>query len=80
MINGAVDSFVHTAGVLLVPLPAFGPFFRGHEPVPGARVALAYAKSVETALTGQVTRSLSRPTHALATSALARLAASRTLR
>jgi hypothetical protein len=35
-------------------MPAYGPFFRGHEPVPGARVALAYAKSVEGARTWQV--------------------------
>jgi NAD(P)-dependent dehydrogenase (short-subunit alcohol dehydrogenase family) len=69
MVNGAVDAFVRAAaielprglrinavspGVLVESLPAFGPFFRGHEPVPGARVALAYAKSVEGARTGQV--------------------------
>jgi NAD(P)-dependent dehydrogenase (short-subunit alcohol dehydrogenase family) len=69
MVNGAVEAFVRAAaielprglrinavspGVLVESLPAFGPFFRGHEPVPGARVALAYAKSVEGARTGQV--------------------------
>jgi hypothetical protein len=29
-------------------------FFPGHEPVSSARVGLAYAKSVEGAITGQV--------------------------
>jgi NAD(P)-dependent dehydrogenase (short-subunit alcohol dehydrogenase family) len=69
MVNGAVEAFVRAAaielprglrvnavspGVLVESLPAFGPFFRGHEAVPGARVAMAYAKSVEGARTGQV--------------------------
>lgn len=69
MVNGAIEAFVRAAaielprglrinavspGVLVESLPAFGPFFRGHEAVPGARVALAYAKSVEGARTGQV--------------------------
>ncbi|MFL5332616.1 MAG: short chain dehydrogenase [Geminicoccaceae bacterium] len=69
MVNGALDAFVRAAaielprglrinavspGVLVESLPAFGPYFRGHEPVPGARVALAYAKSVEGARTGRV--------------------------
>ena len=31
-----------------------GEYFRGHEPVPGSRVANAYVKSVEGRLTGQV--------------------------
>lgn len=34
------------------------PLFRGHEPVSAARAALAYAKSVEGARTGQVFRVL----------------------
>ena len=69
MVNGAIDAFVRAAaielprgirinavspGVLVESLPAYGPFFLGHEAVPGARVALAYAKSVEGARTGQV--------------------------
>ena len=69
MVNGAIEAFVRAAaielprgmrinavspGVLLESMPAYGPFFRGHEPVPAARVALAYAKSVEGARTGQV--------------------------
>ena len=69
MVNGAIDAFVRAAaielprglrinavspGVLVESLPAYGPFFRGHEAVPAARVALAYAKSVEGARSGQV--------------------------
>ena len=69
MVNGAIDAFVRAAaielprglrinavspGVLVESMAAYGPFFRGHEPVPGARVALAYAKSVEGVRTGQV--------------------------
>ena len=71
MVNGAIDGFVRAAaielprcirinavspGVLVESLPAYGPFFLGHEAVPGARVALAYAKSVEGAQTGQIIR------------------------
>jgi NAD(P)-dependent dehydrogenase (short-subunit alcohol dehydrogenase family) len=69
MVNGAIDAFVRAAaielprglrinavspGVLLESMDAYGPYFRGHEPVPAARVALAYAKSVEGMRTGQV--------------------------
>ncbi len=69
MVNGAIDAFVRAAaielprglrinavspGVLVESMPSYGPFFRGHEPVPAARVALAYAKSVEGARNGQV--------------------------
>ena len=69
MVNGAIDGFVRAAaielprglrinavspGVLVESMGAYAPFFRGHEPVPGERVALAYAKSVEGARTGQV--------------------------
>ena len=69
LVNGAIDGFVRAAaielprgmrinavspGVLLESMPSYGPYFRGHQPVPGARVALAYAKSVEGARTGQV--------------------------
>ena len=69
LVNGAIDGFVRAAaielprglrinavspGVLLESMPSYGPYFRGHQPVPGTRVALAYAKSVEGARTGQV--------------------------
>lgn len=69
MVNGALESFVKAAayetggamrinavspGLLQESVPKFGAFFPGHDPVPGARVALAYAKSVEGRHTGQV--------------------------
>ncbi len=40
--------------VLEESLERLGQFFRGHEPVPAARVALAYSKSVEGRLNGRV--------------------------
>lgn len=73
MVNGAIEAFVRAAaielpralrinavspGVLVESMPNYGPYFRGHEPVPATRVALAYAKSVEGARTGQVFRVL----------------------
>jgi NAD(P)-dependent dehydrogenase (short-subunit alcohol dehydrogenase family) len=73
LVNGALDSFVRAAaielprgmrinaispGVLEESLPSYGPYFRGHDAVPGKRVANAYVKSVEGALTGQVLRVL----------------------
>ncbi|MGH6891488.1 MAG: short chain dehydrogenase [Dongiaceae bacterium] len=69
LVNGAIDAFVRAAaielprglrinaispGVLVESLPSFGPYFLGHEAVPGKRVANAYVKSVEGLLTGQV--------------------------
>jgi len=71
MINGAVNSFVVAAtiemprgtrinavspGVITEAMPDLAPFFRGFEPVPATRAALAYAKSVEGAQTGQIYR------------------------
>ena len=73
MVNGAVNAFVLAAaiemprglrinavspGVIEEAMPDYAPFFRGFEPVPAARAALAYAKSVEGAQTGQVYRVL----------------------
>lgn len=73
MVNGAINAFVMAAaiemprgqrvnvvspGVIAEAMDAYAPFFRGHEPVPAARAALAYAKSVEGAQTGQVYRVL----------------------
>src|SRR3954453_7453197 len=67
--NGATDAFVRAAsielprgirinaispGVLMESMDQYGPFFRGHEPVPAARVARAYSKSVEGARTGVI--------------------------
>lgn len=70
MVNGAIESFVRAAAielgdhrinavspnVLEESLPAYGAFFRGFEAVPAARVALAFAKSIEGAQTGEVYR------------------------
>lgn len=71
MANGALEGFVRAAaielprglrinavspGVLVESMETYAPFFRGHEPVPAARVALAFSKSVEGARTGQVFR------------------------
>ncbi|MGC5702892.1 short chain dehydrogenase [Pseudomonas sp. NFXW11] len=68
LVNGAIDSFVRAAAielprglrinsvsptVLVEAMDAYGPYFRGYKPVPGADVALAYAKSVEGLQTGQ---------------------------
>lgn len=69
LVNGAIDSFVRAAaiemprgirinsispGVLEESLPSYGPYFLGHDAVPGKRVANAYVKSVEGLLTGQI--------------------------
>jgi len=69
MVNGAVDAFVRAAaiemparqrinsvspGVILESMEGYGPYFRGHNPVPASRAALGYAKSVEGLQTGQV--------------------------
>jgi NAD(P)-dependent dehydrogenase (short-subunit alcohol dehydrogenase family) len=71
MVNGAVNSFVIAAaiemprgqrinvvcpGVVTESLESYAPYFRGFDPVPAARVALAYSRSVEGAQTGQVYR------------------------
>jgi NAD(P)-dependent dehydrogenase (short-subunit alcohol dehydrogenase family) len=69
MVNGAIDGFVKAAAielprglrinvvsptVLAESMDKYADFFRGFLPVPAADVALAYAKSVEGAQTGQV--------------------------
>jgi len=69
MVNGAIESFVRAAaiemkpgfrinavspGVILEATEGYAPYFRGHDPVPAARAALGYAKSVEGLQTGQV--------------------------
>ena len=68
-VNGALGAFVKAAaiemprgirinavspGLLEESVEAFDGFFPGHEPVSSARVGLAYAKSVDGALTGEV--------------------------
>lgn len=70
-INAAVEGFVLGAsiemprglrinavspGVLEESMEKIGAFFRGHVPVPGWKVAMAFSKSVEGRLTGQVFR------------------------
>lgn len=67
--NGALGGFVVGAaiemphghrinvvspGLLDVSVPRYGEWFPGHEPVSSKRVGLAYAKSVEGAITGEV--------------------------
>lgn len=69
MVNAAIDGFVRAAAielprglrinsisstVLQESLESYGPYFRGFDAVPAAKVALAYSKSVEGAQTGQV--------------------------
>lgn len=71
MVNGAVNAFAAAAaiemprsqrinvvspGVIEEAMDVYAPWFRGFEPVPAARAALAYAKSVEGAHTGRVFR------------------------
>jgi NAD(P)-dependent dehydrogenase (short-subunit alcohol dehydrogenase family) len=69
MVNGALESFVRASAIEMKPglrinavspgvireaMEGYGPFFQGHDPVPAARAALGYAKSVEGLQTGQV--------------------------
>lgn len=71
MVNAALEGFVRAAAVelprgirinlvspsiLAESMAAFGASFRGFEPVPAARAALAYSRSVEGLQTGQVYR------------------------
>lgn len=45
---------VVSPGMLDVSVPRYGTWFPGHDPVASRRVGLAFAKSVEGAITGQV--------------------------
>lgn len=71
MVNAAINGFVIGAAIELPrglrinavsptiiqeSLKDYGPFFRGFEPAPVARVALAYSRSVEGKQTGQIYR------------------------
>jgi len=71
MADAALEGFVRAAAaelprgirinvvspsILVESLEAFGAMFRGFEPVPAARAALAYSRSVEGIQTGQVFR------------------------
>ena len=68
MVNGAIESFARAAAielpnhrinavspsVLAESMDAYGPYFRGFEPVSAKRVALAYARSIEGSQTGRI--------------------------
>lgn len=69
MVNGAIEGFVKSAAIEMTPglrinavspgviteaMEGYASYFRGHDPVPAARAALGYAKSVEGLQTGQV--------------------------
>ena len=69
MVNGALEAFVLAAAcelprglrlnlvsptVFTESMGKYGPYFRGYEPVPVAKAALAYSRSVEGIATGQV--------------------------
>jgi len=71
LVNAALHGFVRAAaielprglrinavspGVLAESMPGYAPYFRGFEPVPAARAALGFARSVEGADSGQVYR------------------------
>jgi NAD(P)-dependent dehydrogenase (short-subunit alcohol dehydrogenase family) len=70
MVNGALESFVRAAAielhdqrinavspsVIAESMDAYGAYFRGFEPVPAKRVALAFSRSVEGAQTGRIYR------------------------
>ena len=69
MVNGAIESFARAAAIELPrglrinavsptvfeeSMESYGPFFRGFDPVPVARAARAFARSIEGRQTGQV--------------------------
>jgi NAD(P)-dependent dehydrogenase (short-subunit alcohol dehydrogenase family) len=71
LVNGGLDGFVVGAaielsrglrinvvspGMVQESMDIYAPYFRGHEPVPVARVARAFSKSVEGKLNGQIIR------------------------
>jgi NAD(P)-dependent dehydrogenase (short-subunit alcohol dehydrogenase family) len=73
MVNGAIESFARAAAIELPrglrinavsptvfeeSMQDYGPFFRGFDPVPVARAARAFSRSIEGRQTGQVYRVL----------------------
>ena len=69
MVNGAIEAFARAAAIELPRglrinavsptvfeelMGGYGPFFRGFEPVPVAKAALAFSRSIEGRQTGQV--------------------------
>jgi NAD(P)-dependent dehydrogenase (short-subunit alcohol dehydrogenase family) len=73
MVNGAIESFARAAAIELPrglrinavsptvfeeSMGSYGPFFRGFDPVPVARAARAFARSIEGRQTGQIYRAV----------------------
>ncbi|MEZ0224728.1 MAG: short chain dehydrogenase [Alphaproteobacteria bacterium] len=71
LVNGAIEAYVRAAAIEMPKgvrinavspsvfeesMKDYAPFFRGFEPIPVARAALAYSRSVEGLQTGQVYR------------------------
>ncbi|WP_210254834.1 short chain dehydrogenase [Methylocapsa sp. S129] len=71
MVNGAIEAFARAAAielprglrinvvsptVFVESMEGYGPFFRGFEPVPVAKAALAFSRSIEGRQTGQIYR------------------------
>jgi NAD(P)-dependent dehydrogenase (short-subunit alcohol dehydrogenase family) len=71
MVNGAIESFARAAAIELPrglrinavsptvfeeSMGSYGPFFRGHDPVPVLRAARAFSRSIEGRQSGQVYR------------------------
>ena len=69
MVNGAIEAFVRAAAielprgirinavspnVFIESWPEYGPYFNGFEPVPVARAALAFVRSIDGGQSGQV--------------------------
>jgi NAD(P)-dependent dehydrogenase (short-subunit alcohol dehydrogenase family) len=69
MVNSAIEAFARAAAIELPrglrinavsptvfeeSMDSYGPFFRGHDPVPVARAARAFSRSIEGRQTGQV--------------------------
>jgi NAD(P)-dependent dehydrogenase (short-subunit alcohol dehydrogenase family) len=69
MVNGAIEAFVRAAAielprglrinavspnVFIESMGKYAPFFRGFEPIPVARAAIAFSRSVEGPQTGQI--------------------------
>ena len=69
MVNGAIDGFVKAAAlelpnglrinavsptVIAEAMADYAPYFRGFDPIPAAKAALGYSKSVEGLQTGQI--------------------------
>ncbi len=69
MVNAAIEAFARAAAIELPrglrinavsptvfeeSMGSYGPFFRGHDPVPVARAARAFSRSIEGRQTGQV--------------------------